>query len=606
MNLMRLRLFFAVPACLAAVCAAQSLPSYTIAPYIGTGQAGYEGDNGAASNAKLNFPMAITRAANGTLYIADTFNHRIRTVQPDGIIRSIVGTGNSGFSGDTATAAASAISSPYGVAVDSAGNLYFSDTRNNIVRRVSSTGTMTRFAGTGAAGYRGDGEPAVNAWIRTPTGVAVDAAGNVYFSDTANNRVRKVLTNGQIGTFAGTGQASYAGDGGLATEAALWGPTALALDSAGNLYIADTFNHCIRKVDTLGVITTVAGDGLPGFSGDGGPATKARLNTPRGVSVDAAGNIWIADTYNNRIRVVTENGVIQTVAGSGFFGNFAGEIPANLAEFRYPRAVLPAENGTLLVLDSDNHRIMRLTPQPQAPMVNGDGVLSLSAFGGFRAAARGGWLEIYGSNLALGTRAWSALDFDNGKAPTSLSGTSVTIGGQPAFVAYVSPGQVNVQVPDSLPAGTHDLVVHTPLGSSAPYRITVHETLPGLFAPPEWREQGRQYVGALQADGSLAGNASHPLRPGDIVTLYGIGFGPVAPNLAAGEPARGANSVVLPLRVYFGDTPAAVAYAGLAPGTLGLYQISVVVPAVPGSDAIPLRLELNGAPASQTLFTAVR
>lgn len=605
MNFTRLRPLFALSVCLAAVCAAQPVPAYTIAPVIGTGEAGYEGDNAAAASAKLNFPMAITRSATGTLYIADAMNHRIRTVQPDGIIRSVVGTGTSGFSADSVPAASSAISSAYGVAVDSAGNLYFTDTRNNIVRKVTTAGTMTRIAGTGLPGYRGDGEAATDAWIRTPTGIAVDSAGNVYFSDTANNRVRRIGTDGKIGTFAGTGQPSFAGDGDSAVDAALWGPTALALDSAGNLYIADSFNHAIRKVDTFGVITTVAGDGLPGFTGDGGPARSARLNTPRGVGVDASGNVWIADTFNNRIRLVSENGVIRTVAGSGLFGSFAGNIDATSAQLRYPRAALPGPNGTVYVLDSDNHRVLQLTPVPQAPVINSDGVLSLSAFGGFRAAARGSWLEIYGSHLAQGTREWTAADFEDGKAPTSLSGTSVTIGGRPAFVSYVSPGQVNVQVPDALPAGTHDLVVHTPLGASAPRPVTVFDTLPGIFAPVDWQKQGKQYAGALQADGSLAGNAEAPLRPGDTVTLYGIGFGPVAPNLAAGELVRGANSVILPLEVYFGDAPASVAYAGLAPGTLGLYQLNIVVPTVPEGDA-PLRFRLNGQDGSQQLFVAVQ
>ena len=257
------------------------------------------------------------------------------------------------------------------------------------------------------------------------------------------------------------------------------------------------------------------------------------------------------------------------------------------------------------MLDTDNHRIRQLTPIPQTPAINKDGVVSSSAFGGFRTAARGSWLEIYGSNLAQGTREWASSDFIDGKAPTTLRGTSVTIGGRSAFVSYVSPGQVNVQVPDSLPAGQYDVVVQSSLGSSTAYKVAVDDVQPGLFAPSSLQAGGKQYVGVILADGSLASLSSSKVRPGDTVTLYGIGFGSVAPNLAAGEIVRNANSVVLPLQVFFGDTAATVTYAGLAPGTLGLYQINVVVPSVAAGDAIPLSFKLNGASGAQTLYTVV-
>jgi len=605
MNSLSLRILAVTFASLATLCHAQTPSAFTITTVIGNGTGGFAGDGGAANAAQVNFPMAIARSAAGTLYIADTFNVRIRSVQPDGVIRTIAGTGTLGFSGDGAAAASALISSPYGVAVDGAGNLYFSDSRNNMVRKVGTNGTITRIAGTGVQGYGGDGFNAVDALLNLPTGLTVDPAGNVYVADTQNHRIRRISTDGKIATVMGTGQPNFSGDGGPGDRSTVFFPESVALDSAGNLYVADTFNHRIRKLSPDGVVTTVVGNGVPTFRGDGGAAAAASLNYPRGVSVDASGNILIADSMNNRIRMVTEDKVIRTVAGTGRFGDSGDDGPASGATFRYPRAVISNGSGGYLVLDTDNHRIRQLTPVPQAPSINSEGVVSSSAFGGFRKAARGSWLEIYGSNLAQGTRQWDSSDFVEGKAPTSLAGTSVTIGGRAAYVSYVSPSQVNVQVPDALVAGDHEVVVRSPLGSSTAYKVTVADVQPGLFAPSSLLSDGKQYAGVILADGSLASVSAPKVRPGDTVTLYGIGFGSVAPNLAAGEIVRNANSVVLPLQVYFGETPATVTYAGLAPGTLGLYQINIVVPQVAAGNEIPLRFELNGESGSQTLFTAV-
>ncbi len=577
--------------------------AFTINTVVGIGTAGFTGDAAAANLAQVNFPTAITRSAAGTLYIADTFNIRIRTVQTDGIIRTVAGTGTRGFSADGTSATTALISPPYGVAVDAAGNIYFSDSLNNMIRKVSTTGTVSRIAGTGVQGYGGDGGNAVDALLNLPTGLTVDSAGNVYVADTQNHRIRKITTDGKIATVFGTGQPNFDGDGKPGDQAPVYYPESVALDSAGNLYVADTFNHRIRKL-TAGIASTVAGNGIATFKGDNGQAVSASLNYPRGVFVDASGNILIADSLNNRIRMVSENKVIRTVAGAGYFGDAGDGGPATGALFRFPRAVISDGSGGYLVLDTDNHRVRQLTPIPQAPAINQSGVVSSSAFGGFSSAARGSWMEIYGSNLAQGKREWASSDFVEGKAPTSLAGTSVTIGGLPAFVSYVSPGQVNVQVPDTLTAGVHEVVVKSPIGASTAYKVTVNDVEPGLFAPSSLQAGGKQYAGVILADGSVASPASASIRSGDTVTLYGIGFGSVAPNLAAGEIVRNANSVVMPLQIYFGDAAATVTYAGLAPGTLGLYQINVVVPQVTGN-AIPLTFKLNGASGAQALYTSV-
>ena len=216
-----------------------------------------------------------------------------------------------------------------GVAVDSSGNIYIADTYNNRIRKVDTAGVISTIAGNGAAGYSGDGGSATSAMLNGPMSVAIDAFDNIYIADQLNNCIRKVNTVGVISTVAGNGTAGFFGDGGLATSAALNNPTGVAIDSAGNIYIADANmnnyplnygNNRIRKVDTSGIISTVAGNGAAGYLGDGGAATSATLGAPQGVAVDAIGNIYIADVLNNRIRKVDSSGVITTVAGNGTSG----------------------------------------------------------------------------------------------------------------------------------------------------------------------------------------------------------------------------------------------------------------------------------------------
>ena len=227
---------------------------------------------------------------------------------------------------------------PAGVAVDGVGNLYIADARNNGIRKVDSTGTITTIAGTGESGFSGDGGPAVEAELRRPYGVAVDSAGDVYIADVGNQRIRKIYSTGTITTIAGSGEYGFgfSGDGGPAVEAELRRPYGVAVDSAGNVYIADSIDHRIRKVDPTGTITTIAGTGEFGFSGDGGPAVEAELRSPYGVAVDSAGDVYIADVGNQRIRKVDSTGTITTIAGTGEFGFSGDGGPAVEAELRSP------------------------------------------------------------------------------------------------------------------------------------------------------------------------------------------------------------------------------------------------------------------------------
>jgi trimeric autotransporter adhesin len=280
----------------------------------GSGASGYSGDGGQATLAQLSYPRDIAVDSAGNLYIADTFNDRIRKVASSGVITTVAGNKTRGYSGDGDQAASAQLSNPFGIAVDSAGNLYIADTYNDRVRKITSDGVITTIAGNGTSGFGGDGGKAASAQLSMPSGIAVDSAGNLYIADWGNNRIRKVTAEGVITTVAGNGKDGYSGDGGQAITARLSGPFGVAVDSAGNLYIADPGNHRIRKVTSGGVITTIAGNGKEGYTGDGGQAALAQLNKPDRVVVDSAGNLYIADSESNCIRKITPAGVITTIA----------------------------------------------------------------------------------------------------------------------------------------------------------------------------------------------------------------------------------------------------------------------------------------------------
>ncbi|MBZ5630101.1 MAG: hypothetical protein LAO06_14675, partial [Acidobacteriia bacterium] len=371
----RLRAVALVLACLLgslAPCRLQA-QNITLAPVIttvaGNGSYSYSGDNGPATSAGLNIPLGVAVDSAGNLYIADLSNNRIRKVDTSGTITTVAGTGTAGYSGDGGPATSAELNDPDGVAVDSAGNLYIAEESNNRIRKVDASGTITTVAGTGTAGYSGDGGPATSAELNNPWGVAVDSAGNLYIADLSNQRIRKVDTSGTITTVAGggsgcTGQTDSVGDGCSAISAELDGPAGVAVDSAGNIYIGEVGNERIRKVDASGTITTVAGNGTPGYSGDNGPATSAELFDPYGVAVDSAGNLYIADQRNQRIRKVDASGTITTVAGTGTEGYNGDNMAATSAEFDYPHGVAVDSAGNLYIADAFNNRIRKVTKGP--------------------------------------------------------------------------------------------------------------------------------------------------------------------------------------------------------------------------------------------------
>ena len=413
----------------------------------GNGTSGYSGDNGPAVSAQLHAPCGLAIDSAGNIYIASSWDNVVREVSA-GIITTIAGTGTAGYSGDNGPAAGARLNNPFGLALDSDGNLYIADTGNNVIREISA-GVITTVAGNGTRGFGGDNGPATTALLSSPKSVAVDAAANLYIADTGNNRIRSVSA-GVIGTVAGTGVLGYTGDNGPAVSAQLNVPNGIALDAAGNLYIADYNNNRVRKV-AAGVISTVAGKGTPGFSGDGGLATQAQLNLPYVVTVDPTGNLYIADFGNNRIRIIAANGVIYTAAGNGTAG-FSGDNGSPLsAQLHFPSGIAFDTAGNLYFADYENNRVREIssgiittvagdgTPaqlnQPSAVAFDSAGNLYIADTGNNRIR------KVTGTTVSTvagnGTAGYSG---DNGAAPSAELN-------QPSGIAFDSSG--NLYIADS-------------------------------------------------------------------------------------------------------------------------------------------------------------
>jgi len=336
------------------------LVSDEIQTIAGTGAPGYSGDGGAAKTARLNVPYNMAIAPDGSLYFVDTENHRVRRIDSEGVITTVAGTGVSGYSGDGGDALSARLSGPWGVALGVDGSLYIADAYNHRIRHVDPQGIIRTVAGTGVEGYSGDGGPATQARLNRPLEVLVGEDGSLYIADRSNDRVRQVLPDGNIITLAGTGVAGFSGDGGPATLAHLNKPSAMAFASDGGLYVSDAFNNRIRHVGVSGQISTVAGSGQRGYSGDGGPAKEAWLNFPHGIRVGTDGSLYIADYGNARVRRVDPNGNISTVAGTGIEGFNGDGGPANEAMIG-TLAVAIGQGGELYLAEIQYHRIRQIT-----------------------------------------------------------------------------------------------------------------------------------------------------------------------------------------------------------------------------------------------------
>ena len=413
----------------------------------GNGTEGYSGDNGPAVSAQLHAPCGLAIDSAGNIYISSSWDNVVREVSA-GIITTIAGTGTPGYTGDNGSAAAAQLNNPFGLAVDSDGNLYIADTGNNVVREISA-GIINTVAGNGTRGFAGDNGPATTALLSSPKSIAVDASGNLYIADTGNNRVRSVSA-GVIGTVAGNGVLGFMGDNGPAVSAQLNVPNGIALDASGNLYIADYNNDCIRKV-AAGIISTIAGKGTPGFSGDGGLAAQAQLNLPYVIAFDPTGNLYIADFGNNRLRIVGVNGVIYTAAGNGTAG-FNGDSGSPVsAQLHFPSGIAFDTAGNLYFADYENNRVREIASgvittvagdgtvaqlnQPSAVAFDSSGNLYIADTGNNRIRkVTAGTMTTFAGN---GTAGFSG---DNGPAASAELN-------QPSGIAFDSSG--NLYIADS-------------------------------------------------------------------------------------------------------------------------------------------------------------
>ena len=338
--------------------------SDTITTIAGTAVPGYSGDGELATAAQVNQPRATDVGPDGSIYVADTYNNRIRKITREGRISTIVGTGEAGATGDGGPAVEATITWPHDVAIDDlTGMIYIADSNSNRIRRVDTNGIITTFAGTGRPGYSGDGDVARLARLKYPKGLAVHG-GALYVADSKNNRIRRIdLESRIITTIAGTGTASYTGDGGPAVSATFNAPQRIALSTNGHLFVADTLNHAIRRIRPNGVVTTVVGTGVAGSTGDGGPGVLARVSTPRGIAVDGSQTVYFSDSGGDLVRSLNvRTGIVSVVAGTGSGGYTGDGGPAQGARLNNPRGLTVDNQRGLIIADTFNNTIRRILP----------------------------------------------------------------------------------------------------------------------------------------------------------------------------------------------------------------------------------------------------
>ena len=556
---------------------------YTISTVAGIGGVlGYDGDGAAATSAQLVRPFRVAADSNGNIYIADYYSYRIRMVTASsGNISTIAGNGSPGYAGDNDAATSASIADVHGIAVDPSGNVYIADTGNNRVRKIDTSGKITTFAGSGTRGYSGDGAAATAAALWFPCGLAFDSSGNLYISDYGNSTVRKVDSKGTISTVAGTGIYGFSGDGGSASKAALAYPYAIAFDSAGNLLIADTGNTDIRKVDTSGNISTL----ISGI-------------TPENIAVDSTGAIYFVDGVSSIVQKILPGGAIIPIAGDGksYFAGDGG--PALQAELSQPQGVATDKSGNVFVADTQNQVIRQLTPVSFSVAAVTNAASSQSG-----PIAPGEIVTLYGVGLGPSTLTQYTPNPD-GSIPTTLAGVQVTFNSTPAPLLYVSDTQIAAIVPYSLQnSGSAQVAVNYNGGTSAAMSVKVANTAPGLFTA---NTTGSGQAAAVNANGTL-NNTSNPARIGDIVSLYATGEGQTTPGGVDGKLAPAKAPLPKPIAnvtATIGGQPAQVTYYGAAPGEVeGLMQVNVQIPSGVQPGDAPVVISAGGAssPAGVTL-----
>ncbi len=551
---------------------------YVINTYAGNRSAGFSGDSGAPTGAQLDSPLGLAFDSSGNLYIADSVNERIRKIS-GGTITTVAGNGTGGYSGDLGAATSAELLSPSAVAVDSNGNIYIADTANHVIREVVTgaaatnakvaAGDIITIAGTNTGGYSGDGGASGLAQLDLPTGVAVDSSGNIYIADSGNNVIREISgSTGIINTIVG---------GTITTE--LNDPETVLVDSSGNLYISEQNGVRISKFSN-GNLTVIAGNGYIGYSGDNGPATEASLDDPTGIALDSKGYLYLCDTSNNRIRKISPDGIITTIAGLGISGYYGDGGPATGALLSFPRGIVVDSSGNVYVSDTVNSIVRVL--QPQTPAISSGGVVNAASF--TPNFSPGALASIFGTDFTgTGLQAVGSLPL-----PSNLGGVSVQVNGLAAPVLYESESQINFQIPWETKTGSATVVVSTGGVASAAVNITVQAAAPELFV------QGSHAI-AQNSDFSLNSSAN-PAKAGGSILAYLTGAGPVSNQPADGAAAGSSplSTVTSTVTATIGGQPADVSFAGLAPDFVGLWQVNITVPSGVAKGDLPLTVTVGG------------
>jgi uncharacterized protein (TIGR03437 family) len=437
--------------------------------------------------------------------------------------------------------------------------------------------------------------------LNLPIGVAVDSSGNLYIADFGNSRVRKVSASGAIiGTVAGNGSFGYSGDGGPAVKAQLNGPQGVAVDAAGNLYIADTENNLIREVTAGGLIASVAGNGVAGYSGDGGQATSAQVGNPVGLAVDAAGNIFTLDA-SNRVRQVYPNGLIATIAGNGLRGYSGDGGLATQAQLNAPSAIALGSNGNLYVADMANNAVRLLQFAGNGLAI---GAVTNAASSVSGPVAPGEVVVLYGSGLGPARLTPYQLDPTSGLVGASLAGTSVIFNGTPAPVLYTSATQVGVVTPYSIAGSNVQVFVEYQGQTSAPVTVPVAAVAPALFIADS---SGKGQAAASNQDGTVNG-AAHPAKVGSYISLWLTGVGQMNPTGVDGLPgAAPLPQPAAPVTVTIGGQLVQPQYAGQAPyAVAGVMQINAQIPGgTQAGNAVPVVVQVGGVSTQAGVTIAV-
>ncbi len=564
----------------------------------------FAGDGGPAQYALLSMPVEVIPESNGRLLISENVNRILRRYSPPGMLSTVAGTGATGPATGDGGAAVSASISPTALYRDASGNIYITDALSNTVRRIDVSGAISRVG------------PVFNS---TLGGVAVDPTERfVYVSLTASHRIARIsLSTNLASVYAGAGNlndegvSGFAGDNGDPLQARLHSPQRIFTDADGNLFIADSGNHRVRRVNAAGDrIETVAGNGLSDYSGDGNLATEASLPSPIGVTADASGNIF-ASNASAIFRVDKASGRMNRIAGKTTRGNSNLGVPALQASFNGIGNVSVDARGVIYFAETANLRVVALTPSTaRNPVISG--IITPTNFGAATTLTPGGWIEIYGEKLSNTTASWQNSDFTGVVGPTTLGGSTVTIGGIPAFIQFVSPGQINAVVPDGVINGNAAIEVtwtRVPGDSVTSDAVTMISAprAPFMLAPAAFARGGKQYITAILSSGAFVGPADlipganfRPGKAGDRLVLYGVGFGPTTPTVFAGNIANAVTALPeVKIKIAGVDVPAD--FAGLAQGFVGLYQFNIRVPSVPSGDQ-KIEITVDGQPLTQELY----